>query len=145
MIRTLVGFAAGVLVAATAAGGATGPAQIKITDLETSHRVAHPARGGVPGTVETVGQRLFKPGVGKPIGRSSIVCTWVDDRDRSCLATYVLPRGSIVAAGTLRTRLLYELPVVGGTGLYDNARGTLTVTASHFRPRREVLVFRLVG
>ena len=35
--------------------------------------------------------------------------------------------------------------IVGGTGLYDNARGTLTVTATHLRPRHEVLIFRLVG
>jgi len=39
-----------------------------------------------------------------------------------------------------------KLPViVGGTGLYDDARGTLTVTASKFKPRREVLLFRLLG
>jgi hypothetical protein len=34
---------------------------------------------------------------------------------------------------------------VGGTGLYDNARGSVTVTATHLKPRREVLVFRFVG
>ena len=43
------------------------------------------------------------------------------------------------------SRLLCEFAVVGGTGIYDNARGTLTVTSTSLRPRREVLVFRLVG
>ena len=66
-------------------------------------------------------------------------------RDRTCTGTYILPKGTLVVTGTLQSRLLYEIPIVGGTGLFDNARGTLTVTASHLRPRHEVLVFRLVG
>jgi hypothetical protein len=48
-------------------------------------------------------------------------------------------------AGSLQSRLLYETAIIGGTGLYDNARGSLTVTATHIHPRHEVLVFRLVG
>ena len=35
--------------------------------------------------------------------------------------------------------------ITGGTGLYDNARGTLTVTAKGLKPRRELLLFRLSG
>lgn len=70
---------------------------------------------------------------------------FIDRRTRSCTATYVLPRGSLVVAGVIQTRLLYEIAIVGGTGLYDNARGTLTVTSTHLRPRREVLLFRLAG
>jgi hypothetical protein len=37
--------------------------------------------------------------------------------------------------------------VVGGTGLYDNARGTLTIirTTQPPRPIRELLYFRLAG
>jgi hypothetical protein len=45
----------------------------------------------------------------------------------------------------IQSRLLFEIAVVGGTGFYDNARGSLTVTSTHLRPRREVLVFRLAG
>ena len=134
--------AVSVIVAARTAGGATGPAEIRITDVESQHSAGSPRAG----SVETVAQRLYNPSLSrKPIGRATIVCTWVDARDRSCVSTYVLPKGTIVAVGSVRTRLLYEQPIVGGTGLYDNARGTLTVTASHFRPRHEVLVFRLVG
>jgi hypothetical protein len=40
--------------------------------------------------------------------------------------------------------LIYELAVVGGTGLYNNVRGTLTVTSLKQKPSRELLVFRLV-
>ena len=135
-----------VVVAAHAAGGATGPAEIRITDIESQHSIARPHAGTVAGTVETVAQRLYNPSLSrKPIGAATVVCTWVDTRDRSCVATYSLPKGSLVTVGAVRTRLLYEQPIVGGTGLYDNARGSVTVTASHFRPRHEVLVFRLVG
>ena len=42
------------------------------------------------------------------------------------------------------SRLLYELPVVGGTGLYANARGSLVVTVRAMSPRREILTFRLL-
>jgi hypothetical protein len=81
-----------------------------------------------------------------PIGRASIMCTYFDARERNCTGTYVLPRGTLVVAGAIQSRLLYEIAVVGGTGLYDNARGTLTVTSTGLRPqRREVLLFRLTG
>ncbi len=57
----------------------------------------------------------------------------------------MLPRGTIETAGLLRTRLFYTHAVVGGTGLFDNARGTVTVTAKSVSPRREILLFRLTG
>jgi hypothetical protein len=80
------------------------------------------------------------------IGSASLVCTYLDARARSCNGAYTLPKGSLVVAGTITSRLLYEIAVVGGTGLFDNARGTLTVTSTDLRPRRrEVLVFRLTG
>jgi hypothetical protein len=45
----------------------------------------------------------------------------------------------------MRHRPLYQLAVIGGTGLYDNARGTLTVTRTGTGPTRDLLVVRLVG
>jgi hypothetical protein len=148
--RTLL--AATAVAAATASlvagsgGASTGPAQVRITDLQLSRHMVRPARGGITGTVEVVRQRLYKPGVtSRPIGRSDLVCTYLDNRERSCMGTYFLPKGSLVVAGALETRLLYEIAIVGGTGLFDNARGTLTVTSTHLSPRREVLLFRLTG
>src|SRR3954451_17589162 len=114
--------AASVIVAARAAGGATGPAEIRITDIESQHSITRPHSGTAAGTVETLAQRLYNPSLSrKPIGSATIVCTWVDTRDRSCVSTYSLPKGSLVTVGAVRTRLLYEQPIVGGTGLYDNA------------------------
>jgi len=51
----------------------------------------------------------------------------------------------IVTAGLVSSRLFYTAAITGGTGLYENARGTLTVTARRLRPRRELLLFRLSG
>jgi hypothetical protein len=149
-VRTLLAATAVAAVIASlvaASGGATtGPAQIRITDLQVSRKLVRPAAHGIAGSVEVVRQRLYNPSVtAKPIGRSDLVCTYLDERERSCTGTYFLPKGSLVVAGALETRLLYEIAIVGGTGLYDNARGTLTVTSTHLSPRREVLLFRLTG
>ncbi len=143
---TVLACASAAFFSALGAGGATGPAQIRITDVQVTYRLVRPADGGKPGTVELVKQKLYNPSVSRrQIGSSIMTCTFVDARNRTCVTSYVLPKGTLVASGTLESRLFYEIPVVGGTGLYDNARGTLTVTATHLRPRHEVLLFRLVG
>ena len=149
LVVVLIGATAccwGALSASVSASGATGPAQIRITDVQLAYWTAPPPGGGKAGTVEMIRQRLYNPAISElPIGRSLVLCTLSDGRDRMCTGTYILPKGSLVVSGALQTRLLYEIPVVGGTGLYDNARGTLTVTATHLKPRHEVLLFRLVG
>jgi hypothetical protein len=136
----------GVIVVGTA-DGATPPAQIRITDVQTSYLRMPAATGGSAGSVEIIKQRLYNPSLSEsPIGSSSLVCTYLDKRGRTCTGTYALPKGNIVVAGAIASRLLYEIAVVGGTGLYDNARGTLTVTSTDLRPRRrELLLFRLAG
>jgi hypothetical protein len=144
----LIGAACGgvAFLATGGAVGSTGPSQIRITDVQVANRVIAPVEGGRAGTIETIRQRLYNPSISKrAIGRSLIVCISSDNRDRMCNGTYVLPRGTLVVSGLVQSRLLYEIPIVGGSGLFDNARGTLTVTASHLRPRHEVLFFRLVG
>src|SRR5207249_7576676 len=52
-----------------------------------------------------------------------------------------------VATGTVRFRQFSELAIVGGTNLYNDARGTLTIirTTHSPRPIRELLYFRLAG
>ena len=134
------------LVGVTGGRAATPPAHVRITDVQVSYHVVRPANGGVIGSTELIRQRLYNPQISEAsIGRASMMCTYLDRRERSCTATYVLPKGSLVVTGAIDSRLLYEIPIVGGTGLFDNARGTLTVTSTHIRPRREVLVFRLTG
>jgi len=144
--KVLCATAVAAVVVVGAASGATPPAQIRITDVQASYRLL-PAAGGKAGAQEIVRQRLYNPRLsGKQIGHADVLCTYLDGQARTCTGTYALPRGSLVVEGVIQSRLLYEIAVVGGTGLYDNARGTLTVTSTAVRPvRREVLLFRLTG
>lgn len=126
----------------------TGPATIRITDREVQvTRIDVGARGTSPGDTEIVSQLLFNQRVtAKAIGRAELVCTFVDSkRERVCRGTYLLPRGKLVVGGSLAYRQFYDLAVLGGTGLYDNARGSVTVTRTHRRPVRDLVVVRLVG
>jgi hypothetical protein len=141
-----------VIAVATAHGAIrpaqTGPAQIRITDVQMSYALLRGRRGSHgAGSIELVKQSLYNPSLSsKPIGRATLMCTYFDAHDRACSGTYFLPKGALVVTGAIQSRLLYQIAVVGGTGLYDNARGTLTVTSTGLRPkRREVLLFRLTG
>lgn len=125
----------------------TGPARIKITSREISRvRVDAGTPGRGAGDVEIVRQNLFNKRIKlQPIGHADVVCTFVTSGTRSCTATIFLPRGRLVAGGSIRYPELYELAVLGGTRLYDDARGTLTVIRTTRRPRRDILLFRLTG
>ena len=150
-VYLLAGVLAGVLIVSPWEGGseaATGPATIRITNVQdTVFRVDVGARGKSPGDMEIIRQRLFNQRLTtRSIGRSELICTFVDRRrSRVCRGTYFLPKGRIVVGGSLLYRQFYELAVLGGTGLYDNARGTLVVTRMAVHPVRDRMVFRLVG
>jgi hypothetical protein len=147
----LAGMLVGILVASPwerGSSAATGPATIRITNKEISViRVDVGARGKSPGDMEIIRQLLYNQRVTeRSIGHVELVCTFVDyRRSRVCRGTYFLPKGKLVVGGSLLYRQFYELAVLGGTGLYDNARGSLVVTRTDTRPVRDLVVFRLVG
>ena len=146
----LAGALLGVLIVAPWQGrseAATGPATIRITDRQLSvTRVDVGARGISPGDAEIVRLRLLQRGTRTVIGRAELLCTFVDGvRSRVCRGTYFLPKGKLVVGGSILFRQFYELAVLGGTGLYDNARGTLRVTQTQRSPVRHIALFRLVG
>ena len=146
----LAGALLGVLAAGPLQGwsqAGTGPATIRITDRELAvSRVDVGLRGTSPGDTEIIRVRLRERVTENTIGHAELVCTFVDNaRSRVCRGTYVLPKGKIVVGGSILYRQFYDLAVLGGTGLYDNARGTLTVTRTHRKPVRNLVVFRLVG
>jgi hypothetical protein len=126
---------------------ATGPATIRITNREISRErvdMGRPGRGA--GDTEVVRQNLFNKRIkSMPIGHADYVCTFVTAGTRSCTATFLLPKGRVVAGGSVRFPALYELAILGGTRLFDNARGTLTVIRTTRNPRRDILLFRLTG
>ena len=125
----------------------TGPALIRITGTQTRYaRVDLATRGTSAGDAEFIRQALFNRRITtKSIGRSELVCTFTFGNQRTCRGTYILPRGKLMVAGAIANREIYELAIVGGTGLYNNARGTFTAIRTALRPRREFLIFRLAG
>lgn len=131
---------------ATSSAG-TGPATIRITSREINRvrvDLGRPGRGA--GDTEIVRQNLFNRRVKpRPIGHADYVCTYTTSQTRACTVTIFLPRGRLIAGGSIRYEELYELAVLGGTRLYDDARGTLTVIRTTRRPRRHILLFRLTG
>lgn len=134
-----------VALAADATHEATGPATVRLTDRQLTLKRIAAGDSGL-GDVEIARLTLYAPdNASRPIGHAVLTCTFVSRSERSCDGTYVLPAGMILTAGVLTTRLLYSAAIVGGTGLYNNARGTLTVTAKGLKPRREFLLFRLSG
>ena len=122
------------------------PGTIRITDRMRQHsHIDAGARGSSPGDVDIYRLVLYNKRIqARALGHADMVCTTVTGSTQSCNATYFLPRGELVVSGVISSRLIYILPVVGGTELYNNARGTLTVTSLHRSPARELLLFRLV-
>jgi hypothetical protein len=142
VVGMLLLLSAGVGWAAERSHEATGPAVVRLTDLQTSMS-STPGNNHGLGAVEIATLKLF--GGSRTIGKGVLTCMVVSKTQRSCLGSYLLPRGMIETSGLINSRLLYTAAITGGTGLYDNARGTLTVTARGLQPRRELLLFRLSG
>jgi hypothetical protein len=146
MLGFLVVCASAPLAYGWASAAGTGPATIRITSREVSRVRMQVGAPGRIGDTEIVRQNLFNKKIKPtPIGQADYLCTFLTSRMRSCTATITLPQGRIVTGGTFGFLELYELAVLGGTRLYDNARGTLTVIQTTTRPRRQILVFRLTG
>jgi hypothetical protein len=125
----------------------TGPGKIFLTSRETSRVRVDVGRPGIgPGDTEIIRQHLFNKRITRrPFGYSEFVCTFTTERIRACTVTFFLPRGRLVAGGSIRYQDIYELAVLGGTRLYDDARGTLIVIRTTRKPRRHRLRFELAG
>ena len=104
------------------------------------------AAPGTAGDMELIRQQLYNKKITKkPIGRAELLCTFTFGTQRACRATYFLPEGKLVVGGSITNREIYELAILGGTGLYNNARGTFTAIRTAKSPRKEFLIFRLAG
>jgi hypothetical protein len=125
----------------------TGPGTVRITSREVSRQrvdAGRPGRG--VGDTQIIRYNLFNKRISRrPLGHADYVCTFVTSGTRSCTATFFLPKGRLVAGGSVRYPALYELAILGGTRLFDNARGTLTVIRTTRNPRRDRMTFRLTG
>jgi hypothetical protein len=132
-------------ITAWASSAQTGPALIRITSTQQQYVRVNVAPG-TAGDMEMIRQRLYNKKITKnPIGRSEVVCTFTFGSHRTCRSTYFLAGGKIVVGGSITNRDIYELAILGGTGLYNNARGTFTAIRTAKSPRKEFLIFRLAG
>lgn len=124
----------------------TSPGTIRLTTRAVKQQFvdrATPGRGSGDLLVKRV--LLYNKGIrARAIGFGDVVCTYTTRYARQCDATYTLPKGKIVVTGSYTFGQFHELAVIGGTGIYDNVRGTLTVTLLNRNPERDLLVFRLI-
>jgi hypothetical protein len=68
----------------------------------------------------------------KKVGNDSIACRFFPKRNAEyCRAVFNLPKGSIFANGWVGNSRTFPVPISNGTGIYTNARGTLTVTGTN--------------
>jgi hypothetical protein len=135
------------LVGSPAAQALTAPGVIRITQRQVEEaRINRGRTGPRAGDIDVVRDLLYNTRITpQAIGHGELVCTFTGTTSRICSGVYFLPKGKIIVGGSLLYRQFYELAVLGGTGLYSNARGTLTVTnikPSH--PATDLLLFRLV-
>lgn len=88
---------------------------------------------------------------GQQVGRVALVCTFVSTQnpqrvEAQCPGTAILPGGQITIGGVIVNRSLnFTLPITGGSGQYDGARGQVVgrdVSPSPTQPQVE-LTFHL--
>ncbi|MEK6276324.1 MAG: hypothetical protein AABM30_13480 [Actinomycetota bacterium] len=152
MKRTLLAITAGLglgLIGGSTSLGSpelTKPGPIRLTTRGLTQQFVNsgdPSRGA--GDLLVIRELLYNKGITRnAIGHAELVCTYTGRLSRQCNGTFSLPKGKISVAGTLIYRQFYVLAVVGGTGFYDNVRGSLTVTLLKRKPRKDLVYFRLL-
>jgi hypothetical protein len=115
--------------AVSASGGADNQQTIRVTAVFTEFDGNIDV--GAPGF--SLGDQVVFAGNlvrnGKQVGRVGVVCTFVstqnpDKVEAQCPATATLPGGQITIQGVIVNRALnWTLPITGGSGQYDRARG----------------------
>ena len=120
---------------------------ITITAQRIEHaRVDLGRRGASSGDIETSRSLLYNKSIrARPIGHAEFVCVATSSPTSNCTGVFFLPRGKLVVLGPIQPGDDYRVPVVGGTGLYANAHGTLTASTLDRRPLHELLVFTVYG
>jgi hypothetical protein len=134
-----------------AASDLAGPGTVRVTTREVVRNTVDVApRGRSAGDLLIRQALLYNKGItSNAIGHEEMICTYLGsgaafgEGSRHCVAAVFLPRGEIDAEGVIHNMFIYQLAVIGGTGIYDNVRGTLTVTFLGGGPRRELLLYRL--
>ena len=112
----------------------TVPAVASADTIEVTAKVRHAnstalAPKGRSGDA-TSAQWIVRERNGNVIGDMLIDCRWVTNGLRLCVGQLSLPLGNLAVLGASRTRFLGQLAVVGGTGHYVGAGGSLLFAAT---------------
>lgn len=102
--------------------------------IEVTARVAHRSIAQLPpkgrGGDATAARWIVNDRIGSAIGDMLMDCRWVTAGLRLCVGQLSMPLGTLAVIGASRTRFLGQLAVVGGTGRYVGASGTLLFKAT---------------
>lgn len=135
----LTGGVCAALAAAVLAGGATAqtaPPTLELHQLERDSRSGFvdnpPRRRESRGDVFTVGGRV-RDASGRSVGSAHAVFTQTGRRTAHGGGTFTLSDGAIVVSGRLGGSGTDTLAIVGGTGAYAGATGTVLITESRGR------------
>ena len=79
---------------------------------------------------------------GTRVGTDHAICTVLSATQSQCDATLALPKGQIVTHGLEGSKTGFEVAVIGGTGSYAGARGTMTTTS--IKNGRSILLINLL-
>lgn len=143
--------AAIVTAVASPAAGATPPSVIRVISITTSESsVDKPPRKASAGDRELSTSRLVnaRAQFGKPkgavIGSDRFTMTLTSAKVARVAGVAKLPGGAISFSGRLTAGAAgaVSIPVVGGTGVFAGARGTLTIFAPT-EPKTAVNIYRL--
>jgi hypothetical protein len=127
------------------------PGVVRITNEELSRQTVDVGEPGASaGDQLVVTHLVFNTRItAKALGHEELLCTALGrggvlgGGTRNCQLYVYLPEGRLLASGDVHNLLFFSLPVVGGTGIYDNVGGSLTVTYLGGNPARQLLLFRL--
>jgi hypothetical protein len=118
------------------AGAQTIPATLELVQLERDVSTGFvdnpPRRRESAGDVFTIRGRV-RDAAGRPAGRAEAVFTQTGRRSAAGAATFVLSGGQLMIAGIVDGGSTDTLAVVGGTGAYEGAAGTVRVTEGRRR------------
>jgi len=132
-------FAFGALLLPTASAPSTASGVARFREREVAHYVSPSTR------LETWRTQVFLLHRSRLAGTGALVCVSVDTNTtvRECQGTYDLPLGRVQVAGEVIVRSSFELTIVGGTGIYEDARGVVQVSQYAPTPRRAFVTFYL--
>lgn len=104
------------------------------------------------GSIRFAAYALYnKPRYSNAIGNSISRCSSVGRRrtlpkgTQLCTNVYRLPLGQVIAMGLVTSPIYYKMAITGGTGEYKNIGGEVLIITTKLKPRKEKLVFTVIG